>query len=151
MHSLLAFWPPPCQAMIPPGSSLCSLSLLPIPLWARFSSLFQTLSCNQNNLIFQFFFSTREPHALFFFLNGPTTHSCVSSFVFLLCILAHIPQEGSGLSYSFLSEGTRVNLGLQEDCTLSYFMLTVFCLLSQALHASIHWGSWFSNHQSFSH
>jgi hypothetical protein len=72
----------------------------------------------------------------------------VSSSFSLISVLSSLqalsifpPEGGSGPVLFLLSEETRVSLGLQENCTLWYFGLTVFCLLSQTLHASIHGGS----------
>jgi hypothetical protein len=112
-------------------------------VFCKFSEILSlVLSSNQNNLSsFQFFFSAGEPHTLF---------------LFSLCISrSHIPLPGAlflhtffllrkvlDLSCSFCQKETRVSLGLQEKLApLWYFGLTVFCLLSQTLHASIHWGS----------
>jgi hypothetical protein len=66
-------------------------------------------------------------HGLFLFCGEP--HALALPF---------FPPGGSGPVMFLLSDGIQVSLGLQENCTLWYFGLTVFCLLSQTLHASIH-------------
>jgi hypothetical protein len=119
------------------------------PVFCKFSEILSLVLSFLTRTLksFLFFFSVGEPHTLLLFLSAypgrtfpPQCVSFLSSFV---CILACLfpPQEGSGPVMFLLSEETRVSLGLQENCTLWYFGLTIFCLLSQTLHASIHGGS----------
>jgi hypothetical protein len=79
MHSLLALWPPPCQAMIPPGSSLFSSDLLcsKSKLFHEFYDLFQAPFWEWNS-------SHTSPTLLF-------SPSLSLFFLPFFCILLHMP------------------------------------------------------------
>jgi hypothetical protein len=65
--------------------------------------------------------------------------SCLPSCVFLHTFF--LLRKVLDLSCSFCQKETRSVWACRKNCTLWYFGLTVFCLLSQTLHASIHGGS----------
>jgi hypothetical protein len=90
----------------------CSLSIKLVTfcsghVFCKFSEILSlVLSSNQNNLIFQFFFSAGEPHMLFLFLSAYLGHTPLPVCLLLVsfvCILACLfpPQEGSGPVCSF--------------------------------------------------
>jgi hypothetical protein len=118
-------------------------------VFCKFSEILSlVLSSNQNNLSsFQFFFSAGEPHTLFLFSSAYLGHAFPS--VCLLLVFLHVyscmPFSSSGRFWTCHVPSVRRKLGsvwaCRKNCPLWYFGLTVFCLPSQTLHASIHWGS----------
>jgi hypothetical protein len=133
----------------------CSLSIKLVifcsgHVFCKFSEILSlVLSSNQNNLSsFQFFFSAGEPHMLFLFSSaylGRAFPSWVCLLLVFLRVYSCMPFSSSGRFWTCHVPSVRRKLGsvwaCRKNCPLWYFGLTVFCLPSQTLHASIHWGS----------